>query len=182
MQKLNLKLFYIINNLATKNKLLDNIMIFTSKYVIYIFMGMLLLHLILSILRKNNNTKKIVIVTAFITLTNVFFSFIIGKLCPIDRPFVHHSVNLLYYHKLTPSFPSDHSIVTLTIALGISKYNKVLGIILILLSAAVGFSRIYVGHHYPLDIIGGYTLSLISTYIFNKLLSINIYKNKRASI
>jgi len=182
MQNLNLKLFYIINNLSMKNKFLDKLMIFTSKYIIYIFMAILLLHFILSILHKNIRTKKIVLMTAFLTLINVFFSFIIGKAFPVNRPFIHHSVHLLYSHRLSPSFPSDHSIVTLTIALGILKYNKILGIILILLSAAVGFSRIYVGHHYPSDVIGGYILSLLTTYIFNKTLKIILYKNKRASI
>lgn len=182
MQELNLKIFYAINNLSTKNKFLDKLMIFTSKYIIYIFMAILLLHFILSILHKNISTKKIVLITAFLTLINIFFSFIIGQVFPVDRPFIHHSVHLLYCHRHSPSFPSNHSIITLTIALGISKYNKSLGIILVLLSIAVGFSRVYVGHHYPLDVIGGYILSLVTTYILNKSLKINIYKNKRASI
>ncbi|PJI09650.1 MULTISPECIES: phosphatase PAP2 family protein [Clostridium] len=178
MTKLNLSLFHLINNLAYKNQLLDKLMIFISKYVIYFFMALLLAEFILSILAKNNYMKKITISCAFIIALDMLLVFIIGKIHFVNRPFVFNKVNLLYPHKLTSSFPSDHAIVTLCIALGIFKINKPLGRVLILLSIIVGFSRIYVGHHYPLDVIAGFILAVLSTS-FLKLIPRNFKKSHK---
>lgn len=167
MTKLNLSLFHLINNLADKNQLLDKLMIFISKYVIYIFMALLLVEFILSILAKNNYMKKITMSCTLIIALDMLLVFILGKVHFVNRPFVFNKVNLLYPHKLTSSFPSDHAVVTLCIALGIFKFNKPLGKILIFLSVVVGFSRIYVGQHYPLDVIAGFILAIISTSLLN---------------
>ena len=61
-------------------------------------------------------------------------------------------------------------------ALGINKYNKIFGIVLTILSLIVGFSRVYVGHHSPFDIIGSYIIVFITSYIYNAKLSNKVNK------
>ncbi|MBI3303104.1 MAG: phosphatase PAP2 family protein, partial [Deltaproteobacteria bacterium] len=61
------------------------------------------------------------------------------------------------------SFPSDHMALYFTIALGIYFVRRSLGIVLIAWSlGGVGFSRIYTGYHYPLDILGGMAVATAS--------------------
>lgn len=69
------------------------------------------------------------------------------------------------------SFPSGHAMISialygfiiyLLITKSYNKYIKIIGIpLLVLLIIGIGCSRIYVGVHYPSDIIAGYSLALI---------------------
>ena len=103
----------------------------------------------------------------FRLINNLVLSFIIGGIYYVDRPFVNNKVNLLFTHTKDASFPSDHATGTMGIALGLGKYNKSLSIILTILSVIVGFSRVYVGHHYPMDVIGTYVIIFATSYIYN---------------
>lgn len=171
---MNMELFRLINNLANKSVILDGIMIFFSKYMPYIFMAIIAIAFILGITKKNCDYRKVAINTFVITVINLILSFIIGGIYYVDRPFVHNEVNLLFTHTQDASFPSDHAIGTMSIALGFKKYNKLLSIILTILSITVGFSRVYVGHHYPMDIVGAYIIVFVTSYIYNLKLRIKV--------
>ncbi|NFI08574.1 phosphatase PAP2 family protein [Clostridium botulinum] len=164
---MNMEFFRLINNLANKNSVLDKIMIFFSKDIPYIFMAIVAIVFILGITKKNCDYRKVAINTFIIAVINLTISFIIGGVYYVDRPFVHNKVNLLYIHAKNSSLPSDHAIGTMSIALGLIKYNKLLSLILTVFSIIVGFSRVYVGHHYPLDIIGAYIIVFATNYIYN---------------
>jgi membrane-associated phospholipid phosphatase len=59
------------------------------------------------------------------------------------------------------SFPSGHAATSLAAATILSFAFPRLAPILLVLAAAVGFSRVYVGVHYPLDIVGGAVLGVL---------------------
>lgn len=164
---MNLEIFRLINNLAYKNNALDKIMIFFSQYVEFIFMAAIVIVFILGVVKKNGEYRKVAFNTVVFTVINLIINLIIRSIFHVDRPFVHNKVNLLVPHDSASSFPSNHATGTMSIALGLGKYNKVLSITLTILSIIVGFSRVYVGHHYPLDVIGGYLIVFISGYIYN---------------
>ena len=164
---MNMELFRLINNLANKNAVLDGIMISFSKYVPYIFMAVIAIVFVLGITKKNSDYRKAAVNTFVITVINLVLSFIIGGIYYVDRPFVNNKVNLLFTHTKDASFPSDHATGTMSIAFGLGKFNKSVSIILTILSVIVGFSRVYVGHHYPMDVIGAYVLVFTTSYIYN---------------
>jgi undecaprenyl-diphosphatase len=59
-----------------------------------------------------------------------------------------------------PSFPSGHTTIAFACATVLTYLRPRLGIPLFLLAASIGFSRIYVGVHYPLDVLGGAVLGV----------------------
>lgn len=171
---MNMELFRLINNLANRNIVLDKIMMFFSKDVPYIFMAILALIFILGIIKDKEDYRKASINAFVITVINLALSFIIGSIYYVNRPFVHNRVNLLISHTADASFPSDHATGTMSIALGLGKYNRIIGIFMTILSLIVGFSRVYVGNHYPLDVIGAYIIVFITSYLYNLLLKSKI--------
>jgi membrane-associated phospholipid phosphatase len=58
------------------------------------------------------------------------------------------------------SFPSGHAATSMACALVLAVLVPCLAAPLVVLAAAIGFSRLYVGVHYPLDVLGGALLGL----------------------
>jgi undecaprenyl-diphosphatase len=59
------------------------------------------------------------------------------------------------------SFPSGHAATSFAAATILSFSFPRLAPLLYLLAAAVAFSRVYVGVHYPLDVVGGAVLGVL---------------------
>jgi undecaprenyl-diphosphatase len=59
-----------------------------------------------------------------------------------------------------PSFPSGHAASSFACALVLAWFAPRLAVPLFLLAAGIAFSRVYVGAHWPLDVVGGAMLGL----------------------
>lgn len=167
---INTMIFNAINGLANHNIVLDKLMIVFSNYVPDIFMAALAVTYIIGLVTMNEKMRVITVDTFMITILNLLLSFVIGAFWYVPRPFVNNKVNLLIPHTIDASFPSDHAIGTMSIAVGINKWNKVYGRILIMLSIIVGISRVFVGHHYPSDVIGGYAIVFVTSFLYDRFL------------
>ena len=168
VKRMNDYIFHAINNVANKSSLLDGVMIVISKYGPYISILVLGSILILGLYKKKRRPVQYATETLIITIISMILSFIIGKVFYVDRPFVKNKVNLLIDHKSNASFPSNHAMGTMSIAVGLFSFDNLIGMFLTFLSIMVGIARIYVGNHYPLDVIGGYVLVFIVNYIYKK--------------
>ena len=73
------------------------------------------------------------------------------------RPFATSglSVNLLFYQPTDPSFPSNLAAVVFGLALAVWLMNKKAGTSLLIMAFIACFARVYVGVHFPSDILGG---------------------------
>jgi undecaprenyl-diphosphatase len=73
---------------------------------------------------------------------------------PVDDPLVPHPT--------THSFPSGHATTSFACAATLAPFVGRRGaVVLYVLAAAIAYSRVYVGVHYPLDVLGGAALGLI---------------------
>ena len=122
----------------------------------------ILLIIIVILLKMNHKNQEILSFTAIIT---VLSNQIIKNI--IKRPRPNH-IRLIKQGGY--SFPSGHAMISIAVYGFLLYYiqtnckNKkqkiLLSVLLTILILMIGCSRVYVGVHYPTDIIGGYCLSI----------------------
>lgn len=84
------------------------------------------------------------------------------------------AVNLLFYRPTDPSFPSNLAAVVFGIATAVWVHNRTAGYWLLGMAFLACFARVFVGIHYPTDILGGIFFCILGTltaYGLFKLLS-----------
>ncbi len=86
----------------------------------------------------------------------------LGQLWFHNRPFVDHprATLLLVPHAADNSFPSDHASVAFAVAFAVLAFHRKFGLFLLLGAAAVAIDRIFVGVHYPVDVLASVLVGL----------------------
>ena len=162
-------LFLLINSMANRSVIIDGLMITISKLVPYVYM-LVLAGLFVKGFRVNSfKLRAESFATGVLLVLCLIGSFILGSMFYENRPFVDHPETILILnHAADASFPSDHAVGTMAIACGILFYRWKWGTWMVYGSILVGFSRVFVGNHYPGDILGAFILVWILTAIYNK--------------
>lgn len=85
---------------------------------------------------------------------------IIGHLVNRARPYaVLPHVHVLVTKSTDVSFPSDHALTVSAIAIGLWLVDRTLGRIAVALALLMAFTRVYVGAHYPTDVLAGLVIA-----------------------
>ena len=158
---MDVSLFIAINEFHVKLPTeLDQFMILITLYGREIFLPFVL---ILIFIFGGKNGRKTVIISGISILILIPLVSIIKDYIERPRPFVP-DLDTLMSADTNYSFPSGHStlivagaVTTLILFKG-NKYTKILPIALVIDAGLVCFSRIYVGVHYPFDVLGGFFL------------------------
>jgi len=165
-------LLVLINGFASNSVWLDRLMILVSEYGPLIF-GAYLIGLWFSgdstSIEKN---RRRALYAFFAALLALGINQVIGGFWFRDRPYVHNPVHRLLPATPDASFPSDHAAGSFAIASGVTYGQRIGGALLTLLAMLVVVSRVYVGLHYPSDVLGGMVIGLLSSWFIerNKLL------------
>lgn len=143
----------------------------------------ILLAVILLFFKKTRVVGATVIVALIINhvLTNMILKDLVGR----PRPYTVSPEIVTLIKKLSScSFPSGHTSSSFAAAFVIYRMvPKKAGIPALVLAAMIGFSRMYVGVHYPTDVLGGVLVAFMASvwahYLVKRVL--NKLEEKRAN-
>ena len=171
--KYDTELFLFLNNLGSETW--DGFWLLITDKLTFIPLYVLLLYLLYRKYGAKSLLIFVVVVALMITftdqITNIFKR-------GFERPRPCGEADLINQMRFIAvrcgkfGFFSGHSSNTMAVAvfagLLLKPYYKNLIFLLLFWSAVVAFSRIYVGVHYPLDIVCGITFGSISGFMFYK--------------
>ncbi|TWH46279.1 undecaprenyl-diphosphatase [Sporomusa sp. KB1] len=158
-----------INNLSGHLVWLDKLMMYVSEYGPAIF-GLYLVALWFSGTNKTQleNNRRYALYAFTSALIGLGISQIVGFAWFRNRPYVDHPVHLLLPVNPDASFPSDHATGSFSLASSLVINNTFGGKLMLGFATLVAFSRIYVGIHYPTDVIGGMLVGIMSSWLVER--------------
>ncbi|MGI9861251.1 undecaprenyl-diphosphatase [Moorella naiadis] len=156
-------LFAAINNLAGHWRDLDLLMRFMALYGPFVLLLPYIYFWFAGRGEKSGEERLLVLKAAATASLALVINLVIGTCYYRPRPFVHNHVKLLIPHAPDSSFPSDHA--ALAWALTWSARSKGLHYGLMVLSLVIMIARVYVGVHYPADVIGGAVVGIVASII-----------------
>ncbi len=157
-------IFLAINGLAGKSSFFDAIgRFFGGDYFLY------LLVLVVAVLVFDPQMRKRVVLalgSAFIARVGI--TEILKRLVSRSRPYEILDVNrLTVENEMANSFPSGHTTIYFAIAFAFYGTKYFWPFLILAIIGSVG--RIYVGMHYPLDILAGATIGAVTSLIVLRL-------------
>lgn len=155
---LNLRLFFLIQKLKKSHSFLNPFMIFGAEAVIYLC-GIFVTILAFT---KQGAYKEAFALSATSIPLSLILILIIHVFIKEQRPFIKFNLKPLVSFYRNLSFPSTHTTIMAIIALPQLYYRTDLGILFAFMLLWLALSRIYIGVHYPIDILGGFFTGIIS--------------------
>ena len=173
LSELNLSLFSWINASPEASNTSIHFAIFIANDLLYC----MILLFAWFWLRGNYDTKKQILKAFIFTSIAILISQCISHVYYHPRPFVMEIGRTLIYHAPNGSFPSDHMLIFSSIAFSyLFSAQRKLGIFLLFMAWLVAWSRVYLGVHFPLDMLGAFLLAFALNFFGLKLW--NLYKEK----
>ncbi|MEH7012316.1 undecaprenyl-diphosphatase [Neobacillus niacini] len=158
----NENIFRLINDLGKQHSFFNPFFVFIAEYMV-VFLAMVVFTFWFT--RKHKN--RIMVICGSITFVVAeIIGKVAGKIHSNHQPFAELSnVNKLIEKAVDNSFPSDHTILFFSFCVTFWLFRGGRGFIWVLLAFLVGISRIWVGVHYPADILVGAMISIVSAFV-----------------
>jgi undecaprenyl-diphosphatase len=162
LEAFNQTLFLMINATPSTPASLIRVARFIAEYGIYLVP----LSLIAMWLSGDARRRETALHACCATMLALGINQMIGWLWPHPRPFVMGVGHTFLDHAPDSSFPSDHGTIFACIALtlllnGVTR----LGVVTLLAGLAMAWARVFVGVHFPLDMVGAVIVAGVAIFL-----------------
>jgi len=156
LEALNRSLFLAINADPATSAWMLGFAKFLAKDTLYL----LPLLLVGFWIRGGDAGRRLALKSVVATAVSLGIGTLIGLIYVHQRPFVLNIGNTYMLHKPDASFPSHHA--TIFAAIGfclLAAETRLWGWLVLALGVAAGWARVYLGVHFPFDILGGFVVA-----------------------
>lgn len=164
----DVSLFHDINGLAGHSAWLDALGVFAARWLIFVIAAAAAWPWLSSLWRRVSrdearHAQLMALAAVLAAIMSFAFNWLFSLVRFRHRPFdVLDDVSLIVSPPLTPhSFPSSHAAIAFALAFTVLLARRSYGLALLVLAVAVAFGRVYVGVHYPLDVVAGLFVGLL---------------------
>ena len=160
------KLIMVFFNKTISNPIFDYIMPIITNQNFLVFSGLILIGYLAYYGEKRGRITIVVLLIAASFSDAICFQVIkpwVGRIRPSHE--FYDYINLLVSKGGKYSFPSNHAANSFVFATVLSYFYEKNKTFLYILASAIAFSRVYVGVHYPLDIVSGAIIGYIISWI-----------------
>ncbi len=162
---LDTDIFQLIHGFAGKSILADNLVVLAARYVPYLLViGFFLLLADVRGARRRifmfAQAAVIALISRGVIVETIRFFY--------DRPRPFEQLGfepLISQSALEPSFPSGHAAFFFALAIAVWQMNRTWGIWYLVAAFLNGFARIFSGVHWPLDIVAGALVGMLSAVL-----------------
>ncbi len=181
LQKIDTDLFIKINNEWTNTFLDNNYPWWRDSIASMPFYLFLLLFILMNFGWKAWQWILFILLTVTITdqLSSTVFKEWINRLRPCNDPFMINNVRLLLNHcpasqSFTSSHATNHFGAAVFINCTLKPYIKKWRFLLFFWAATISYGQIYVGVHYPLDVVGGAIIGSLTGWLMAKFFNFKV--------
>ncbi len=158
--------FLAVNQFARNTPGLQTPLRLYAEYGVILFAGVLLLAWWWARRDRNVRTMAAALWAPLGALLAIGLNQPLVALAHEPRPFtVFPHALVLVTRSQDYSFPSDHAVMAGAVAAGVLLTHRRLGIATAVAAVVMGFTRVYVGAHFPIDVIVGLVLGAAVTWV-----------------
>ncbi|WDL95690.1 undecaprenyl-diphosphatase [Alicyclobacillus sp. ALC3] len=164
--------YHFINGFAGRNHILDAVMVFFAKDALEIYAALFIIAWFV-LPKKDIDNRHALVMAGLSGVLALIINLVIAHIWFRPRPFTvfkKGTFTQLVPHVPDASFPSDHASGSWGFAAGSwGKQQKWISYTFTIIAVIVMIARVFVGVHYPTDVIGGMVIGIIASRVMWKL-------------